>query len=247
MKPTRAVLLHGFLGDRNDWSPVLPALERRLRCHLVELPGHGAQPAPIAQEDIIAWFAEWAPLVDASTVLIGYSMGGRVALHAVLRNGLRPRAVILEGASAGILDESERETRRERDCRLAERLRERGLSAFLREWYSQPLFASLMRNPGRLAEVVAGRTGDPLALAAALEWLSPGRMPGLGGELALLDFPVLALAGEEDPPYSAALKTLAAASPRILARGIAGAGHNVHRENPAGWLGAVEPFLETLA
>ena len=247
MKPTRLVLLHGFLGDRNDWAPVLPALEKRLPCYLVELPGHGAQPAPIAQEDLAAWFAEWAPLVNATTVLIGYSMGGRMALHAVLRSGLRPRALILEGASPGISDEAEREARRERDGRLAARLRERGLPAFLREWYSQPLFASLLRHPDRLAEVMAGRTGDPHSLASALEWLSPGRMPGLGGELATLDFPVLALAGEADPPYSAALKTLADANPRIQTRAVAGAGHNVHRENPAGWLGAVEPFLETLA
>jgi 2-succinyl-6-hydroxy-2,4-cyclohexadiene-1-carboxylate synthase len=239
------LLLHGFLGDRNDWCPVLPALESRGAVQAVELPGHGQSSVPATDAGLAAWCADLRGRCAPHTVVIGYSLGGRLALEAIAR-GLRPRALVLESASPGLRGEPERSARRTRDAEWAKRLRGGDWPGFLDDWYAQPVFASLRTRPDLLGALRSGRGGDPQALADALTTFSPGRLPWRGDRLAAVTCPVLALAGSLDPAYSAGLETLASLAPAVTTRRIAGAGHNLHRECPAAWLDAVTSFLETL-
>ena len=74
---------------------------------------------------------------------VGYSMGGRVSLHAALAHPDAVERLVLIGATAGIDDPDERAARREADDRLADHIEAVGVPAFIDEWLANPLFAGL--------------------------------------------------------------------------------------------------------
>lgn len=156
------VLLHGFLGDSRDWDEVAGALSGQFFCIIPDLPGHGASAIgdvdPEQGMDYVALsllgMLEFGP--SGPVDIIGYSMGGRIALHFALRYPQRCRRLVLESASPGLTDPAERAARREHDDALACRLEEGPLEAFLRDWYGQPLFASLARDPAVCAGLSRG-------------------------------------------------------------------------------------------
>src|SRR5947209_1259348 len=114
------VLLHGFTHTGASWNPVVAALGERYRALAPDLRGHGAgaERVPVTLEAVLEDVDAAAP---ARFTLAGYSMGGRIALHAALAAGLGPRIgrLVLIGASPGIDDPAERAARREADERLA--------------------------------------------------------------------------------------------------------------------------------
>jgi 2-succinyl-6-hydroxy-2,4-cyclohexadiene-1-carboxylate synthase len=236
---TRPVLglLHGFLGDQNDWSPVRPALATRWDCLTPNLPGHGL---PVDRRAGVPF------VLPSADVWVGYSLGGRLLLDALARGAPMPRAVVLESSSPGLRDEAERTARRAQDERLAASLVESGLRAFLDRWYRLPLFASLEHHPALAAALRAERTGDAAALAEALVAFSPGHLPHRWDWLAACPVPVLALAGSLDAKYVAIAHEMEKTSPRVTARIVPGAGHNLHRECPEEWLSETTRFLETV-
>jgi len=145
------VLLHGFTQTGASWQPVREALAGRYRALTPDLPGHGAfaeRPASFSATD-----AYLRAIVDGPYVLTGYSMGGRIALHAALSLGARVTRLVLIGASPGLADPAERAARRADDDKLADRIEAIGVDAFVREWGAQALFAGIcktLRSGGRL-------------------------------------------------------------------------------------------------
>ncbi|HEX7072051.1 MAG TPA: alpha/beta fold hydrolase, partial [Rhodothermales bacterium] len=82
------VLLHGFLGSSSDWSDVVDRLGAGLSFITPDLPGHGNTRLP-APEPTMRMVVEWLHGVVQSAgsdrvVLVGYSMGGRIAMHYAL-------------------------------------------------------------------------------------------------------------------------------------------------------------------
>jgi len=228
--PADLVLLHGFTNTGGSWEPVRRALGGRYRALAPDLPGHGQfaarRPASFAACD-----AYVRALADERCVLCGYSMGGRVALHAALGLGRRLARLVLIGASAGLADPVERAARRADDERLAARIETLGIEAFAREWGAQPLLAGLPRGIAEQAE--ADRLGNTAAgLAAALRGLGTGVMPPLWERLGELTVPVDVLAGERDEKFVATGARMVAGLPAAALHVVPGAGHAVHLEAP---------------
>src|SRR3954468_16390548 len=112
----RLVLLHGFTQTRQSWRRTAQALAGTYRAIVPDLPGHGQAATKTASFDAVtAYIRALEP-----SVLVGYSMGGRIALHAAVQLNLQP--LVLVGASPGLQDPNERAQRREADERLAQRI-----------------------------------------------------------------------------------------------------------------------------
>jgi 2-succinyl-6-hydroxy-2,4-cyclohexadiene-1-carboxylate synthase len=231
------VLAHGFTQSALAWGPFLAALGDGRPLRPVDLAGHGGAPVT---EDLpeaahrLGREGGWGPY-------LGYSLGGRVALHLAVTQPELVTALVLIGAHPGIEDTDQRAERRRADDELADRLLAIGLDAFLDEWLAQPLFATL---PAGSAQRDLRLRNDPAALAATLRNLSTGRQTPLWDLLPGLGMPVLVLAGENDHKYTRiGRQTVATIGTNAGFAPIPGAGHAAHLEQPAATARLVVDFL----
>ena len=236
--PAELILVHGFTQTGRSWQPVLHALGGRYRALAPDLPGHGdfaaRRPASFAACD--AYLGALAG--DRRITLAGYSLGGRVALHAGLSLGDRVERLVLISASPGLANASERGARAAADAALADRIEAIGLDAFVREWGAQPLFAGMPRGIAELAEADRMRNTAE-GLAAALRGLGTGVMPSLWNRLEELTVAVDLVVGERDLKFRAIAERMQAALPDAKLHVVPGAGHAVQLEVP----GAVADVL----
>jgi 2-succinyl-6-hydroxy-2,4-cyclohexadiene-1-carboxylate synthase len=241
------LLLHGFLGSRRDWDPVVAPLSRTHRCLAVDLPGHGETGAPV---DESLWtpagcVAALAALAEAhgGGAIAGYSLGGRLALQLAIDHPRAvKRAVILSG-TPGIAGECGRGQRRNADEGLARRLEREGLDAFLEEWYRLPLFAAL-REHARFADVLERRRrNDPKLLARSLRTMGTGTQRSLWADLPALRVPLLLLAGERDEKFTDIAFDMAARCPKAEAVIVRGRGHALVEEDPEAVAREIAGFL----
>ncbi|RAL23677.1 hypothetical protein DL240_05825 [Lujinxingia litoralis] len=242
-----ALFVHGFMGDGRDWEEVIAGCRDVRRCVAVDLPGHGGSVGALGEEPMtLGAMAEQVAAVVAEVSsepvdVVGYSMGGRVALALALAYPERVRTVVLESASPGLEGEGARKVRAELDRERAARLRGVGVRGFVAEWYELALFESLRAHPG--FEAMKGRRleGDAEALARVIAEVSPGLEPERWSELPGLGVPSLWIAGASDARY-ASMAARAAGASGGEARVIGGAGHNVHLEEPRGVVEALRVF-----
>jgi 2-succinyl-6-hydroxy-2,4-cyclohexadiene-1-carboxylate synthase len=248
------VLVHGFTASAASWGErIVDGLAGAgLAPVLVDLPGHGRYAEPhkgsgrapaITLADALAVIA--AATRDERADVIGYSMGGRMALHFAVAHPERVRRLVLESASPGLATEAERAARRASDEALAELLVREGIDAFVERWEAQPLFdsrASLdVRELARQRELRL--MNDPAQLAAALRGLGTGTLPSLWERLGELSIPTLLVVGALDRKFVEIANRMASALPSAEVVEVRGAGHTVHLERPAEWLSAVTRFL----
>jgi 2-succinyl-6-hydroxy-2,4-cyclohexadiene-1-carboxylate synthase len=243
--------LHGFMGDSADWGPVMARLEDRFRCLAMDLPGHGRSlDQPDETYSVEGATQAVVETLDAEDVppctLVGYSMGGRVALSLALRHPERVERLVLESTSPGLRTETERAERRAVDADRADRIEE-DLPAFLAGWYRQPLFESLARH-GLVEEMVQTRsTNDPHELARALRGMSPGRQASFWDQLDELDRPTLIMTGALDDKYVDITDATDARIDPARRVVVSEAGHNVHAERPTAFFDVLKHFLTDTA
>lgn len=253
MAPHPALLLHGFTGSAAAWGQaVLEPLERDRDLLAVDLPGHGASPAPPDPEDVrIERVVEGLiELLDCRGVeradWVGYSMGGRVALAAAALRPERVHRLVLESGSPGLPTEAERARRRRDDEALARKLEERGIEWFVDHWMALPLFRSQASLPREVLAAARRRrlSNEPAALAAVLRGLGTGSQPSFWDHLPAIDAATLLVTGQLDAKYVAIAERMHRALPRARHVSVKGAGHTVHLEAPRAWVEAVTGFLD---
>ena len=239
-------LLHGFTQSGRSWRELIAHMPEAWKWIVPDLRGHGeTQLRHGALCSMDACTADLVRLWDALGVershIVGYSMGGRLALHVAARRPDRVLSLLTVGAHAG-LEVDAREGRRRGDEGLAERIEKDGLDAFVDYWGSLPLFAGLeRRGPAYVAEVRAERLRNHVAgLACSLRGMGAGAMHPLWDELAQVDFPCTFVAGQLDHGYVASARRLAATVPHGRVELVLHAGHAVHQERP-------EAFARVLA
>jgi 2-succinyl-6-hydroxy-2,4-cyclohexadiene-1-carboxylate synthase len=225
--PPALVLLHGFTQTRQSWRRTVQALAGRYRALTPDLPGHGQAVHRTASFAAVTAYVR--ALAPAPFTLAGYSMGGRVALHAAFE--LRPQRLVLVGASPGLEDPAERAARRARDEALAARIEAIGIEAFAAEWGAQPLFAG---QPERVrAAANADRLRNtPAGLAAALRGLGTGAMEPLWDRLPSLAIPVTLVVGERDEKFRALAERMRERLPLAHLIVVPGNGHAPQLEAP---------------
>jgi 2-succinyl-6-hydroxy-2,4-cyclohexadiene-1-carboxylate synthase len=224
----RVVLVHGFTQTLRCWGPLADDLGRDHRLVLVDAPGHGGSSS--VRADLAAGATLLGDAAGPATY-VGYSMGGRLALHLALARPELVHRLVLIGATGGIDDEQDRAARRAADERLAAHLEQVGVSTFVDEWLAQPLFAGLSPTAAardeRLVNTAAG-------LASSLRLAGTGTQEPLWDRLSAIDVPVLVMAGVDDPKFSVLAGRLARSiGPGATVALVPRAGHSAPFENPA--------------
>jgi 2-succinyl-6-hydroxy-2,4-cyclohexadiene-1-carboxylate synthase len=223
------VFLPGFMQHADTWSPIAAAVGESYPVRLLEFE---------------TWtFEERLEEIEAAAagaVVVGYSMGGRLALHAAL--AVPFAGLVTLGSSAGIEDADERRRRRAADLELADWIETHSIEEVVARWEANPVFAS--QSPSLVAAQRAGRLDhEPAALARLLRSVGQGALESIWDELATLRMPVLALAGENDGTYEAAARRIASLVPRGRCGVVAGAGHAAHLEAPDATRDAILAFV----
>jgi 2-succinyl-6-hydroxy-2,4-cyclohexadiene-1-carboxylate synthase len=230
MAPT-VVFLHGFTHTGRSWQPVIAALGERYTSVADDIRGHGdaSERVPVSLGAVIDDVLAGAP---ERFTLVGYSMGGRIALHVALATGERVERLILIGASPGIADDGERAARRRADEELADQIKRSSIEEFAQRWAQTPVLAGL--PPAVLEAAHADRLrSTPAGLARALRGLGTGALPSLWGRLGELSMPVKLAVGERDSKFQAIAASMARGIPAAEVVVVPGAGHAVHLETPA--------------
>jgi 2-succinyl-6-hydroxy-2,4-cyclohexadiene-1-carboxylate synthase len=234
------LMLHGFTGSGATWEPHAVALSNHYRCIAVDLLGHGRTRAPADPTRFTAERAvrDLLAILDAlglqSVAVFGYSMGGRLALNLALAAPNRIHGLILESASPGIADPSERAARVAADEALAKAIVEQGVEAFVARWEALPLFSSQAALPPAARERLRAQRLDnnPMGLANSLRGMGAGTMPAVRDRLAELRMPTLLIAGALDDKYRQLALSMARDIPGAAVAIVPGAGHAVHLERP---------------
>ncbi len=244
------VCLHGMTLSGRDWEPVRSRLEPDRTVVAPDLIGHGQSEAPERSEPyrVDSVIDRLLGMVDELGIeaadWVGYSMGGRILLHLALEAPDRVDSLVLESTTAGLEDSTEREKRRTKDRKLARYLEDHSLEAFVDRWLEAPVFESqrdLPEEKRRWARETR-LEADPAGLARALRQLSRGRVPAVWDRLERIRKPVLLVTGERDEKHRNLHSRMEARLPRIRSEIIAGAGHNVHFEQPQRFVELVRTF-----
>ncbi|WP_419924724.1 2-succinyl-6-hydroxy-2,4-cyclohexadiene-1-carboxylate synthase [Candidatus Poriferisocius sp.] len=244
MTETATVVLHGFTGSAAAMAPLASRLPDPVV--VLDLPGHG--PGLISNDpaDYTMAAAVSGVLASASDLerfaLVGYSMGGRVALHIALACPDRVVALALIGARAGIDDPAERAERIAADEALASRIESEGVEWFADYWADRPLFAtqrhrlSVVQRAGLRIQRLAC---DPRGLALSLRGMGAGAVEPIGCHLRELSMSCTLIVGEDDTKFAAIARDMAAAIPQADVCVIPDAGHATHLEAPDATAAAV--------
>jgi 2-succinyl-6-hydroxy-2,4-cyclohexadiene-1-carboxylate synthase len=243
-------LLHGFTQSGRSWHEIVSLMPAGWQWVLPDLRGHGAtQVKPGAPYTMEACTQDlerlWDSLGIARTHLVGYSMGGRLALHIAATRPERLLSLMTIGAHAG-LDEETREGRRQGDEALAQRIETDGLEAFVNYWSSLPMFEGLeRRGPSFVAQVRAARMENHVAgLAGSLRGMGAGAMRPVWHELNRVAASSTFVAGQLDRGYAESARRLAGSVPNGRVVLVQRAGHTVHLERPEAFARLLIAHLE---
>lgn len=251
-----AIMLHGFMGCAQDWKAVAESLAPALRCLCPDLPGHGAQRYDIANaaasmSEIAAALIEYLDVNEIDTcTLMGYSMGGRIALYTALHYPHRFSRLVLVSTSPGLRTAQERSVRLEQDQQLQQELAKMGegspeFEAFLRCWYQQPLFSELSKQQALYEALVQRRMkNNPPALSESLHALSVASQPECWKELQQLAMPTLIVVGEKDEKYCRTSEEMVRLLPHSTLEIINKSGHIPHIEQHGRCVENLNNFLK---
>ncbi len=244
------ILLHGFTGSSATWTPHLAALAG-FTTVAVDLLGHGNSDAPSTPDryrmercvDDLTSLLDHLEIERAA--VLGYSMGGRVALQLALGAPDRLWALVLESASPGIDAVTEREDRVRSDAALAGEIERNGIGAFVDRWQALPLWASQDRLPAAVRDQLRRQRlrNSPVGLANSLRGAGAGQEAPVLGRLGELRMPTLLIAGALDQKYVALARKMSDALPCVRTQIVQDAGHATHLEQPEAFHRAVGEFL----
>ena len=219
-----------------------------VRSHVKDLPGHGSNDVvPRDYRSVIKDLANWVQSqAQYPSILVGYSMGGRIGWHLVHQYPKLFTFFIVESGSPGMIDKAERATRRANDHALLSQVLSGAepFPQFLKKWYEQPIFASCQQR--LLQRVMRKRMNNhPNLLHSSLQILGTGVLPSLWRELPTIQIPTLFLTGARDIKFCQMSKKCQSMASQITSRSIPRASHHIHQEQPQTMANAILEFINS--
>ncbi|NWK57179.1 alpha/beta fold hydrolase [Verrucomicrobiaceae bacterium N1E253] len=238
--------LHGAVGRPADWL----GLSDALRAHGLPLRGEVRRldlwrfldccPMPLSQfGDTLA--SEIAR-VDDEPILIAYSMGGRLALHALIARPELWKAAVIISAHPGLQEESERAVRRAQDAIWSARALKGDWREFLEQWQAQSVLADGPAMPDRM-QLKDRRTS---VARSFVDW-SLGAQQDLRPQLRAVSCPVLWLSGARDEKFTALAEEVVPFFQNASHQVLEDCGHRVPWEKSEAFAGVCVQWLEALA
>jgi 2-succinyl-6-hydroxy-2,4-cyclohexadiene-1-carboxylate synthase len=233
----KLLCLHGFLGSKKDFKPILEQLSSEFHCLSVDLPGHGKTKIDQASGYGMAAIAQGLiqliqELDFAPCYLVGYSMGGRLALYLACCFPQYFSGVLLESTSPGLATELERAERQKKDEALAVSLETDIWPNFVKQWYNQPLFSTLKSHSSFETLLQSRYDNCPFELARSLRGMGTGVQPSLWAALSGLKLPLTLVVGGLDFKFMALNQAMISCCPSARLVTVP-TGHVVHFEAPA--------------
>ncbi|HYW20587.1 MAG TPA: 2-succinyl-6-hydroxy-2,4-cyclohexadiene-1-carboxylate synthase [Nodularia sp. (in: cyanobacteria)] len=247
------LFLHGFMGNIHEFDEAIKILAEEFSFLTIDLPGHGK--TQVLGGDKYYTMANTANavinLLDDLKIkqcfLVGYSMGGRLALYLTLHFPQRFAKVVLESASPGLATEIERLARVKSDAQIARKLArsitQSDFNTFLQNWYSQPIFGSIKNHP-QFELILENRLqNNPVELTKSLQFMGTGNQPSLWDKLNQNTTPLLLLTGEYDQKFIDINTAIAEKCQIAQLKVINHAGHNIHLENTEEFVKNIRDFF----
>lgn len=235
------------MGDCYDFDRVISNLGQ-FCCIAVDLPGHGQTEVkqdcdyqmPNVAEAIIRLLEQ---LNIKQCILVGYSLGGRIALYLAIHFPQYFQGVVLESASPGLSSQIERDRRIAQDSNLAEQLESSDFADFVEQWYGNSLFTFFVQHPDYLQAIARRLNNDPFKLAKSLRLIGLGTQPSLWQTLAKIQSPLLLIVGQLDRKFVNINQMMTNLCPQASLQIVSKTGHNVHFENPLMFSNLLQAFI----
>lgn len=234
------LLLHGFTGSKNTWAPFIPMWSKKFQIISVDIIGHGETDSP---EEVLPYtMPEVAEALEillnnhgiTKTHVLGYSMGGRLALYLMMTRPELIGSVLLESASPGLLSREEQESRIKHDTALADKIVRQGVEAFVNEWERIPLFSTQLSLPDAVKQRIRKErlSQTSQGLANSLRGMGTGMQPSLWESLTECHKQVMLVVGQLDTKFVNIAGEMEKQLPKCRKIVVEGVGHAVHVESP---------------
>jgi len=233
------VFLHGFTGAPESFEAVRGRLTKRAVVLAPPLLGHAG--GPQSGQSFGGEVDRLTHLIEkdcpAPPVIVGYSMGARLALGIAAQQASLAQALLLISVNPGLTSAEERAQRVAADEEHAQFLEQQGTRAFIEQrWQAQALFASQRKlDPGLLATQTQQREQhSATGLAGCLRTLGLGVMPSFWDTLPTVAdrVPLTLLTGALDEKFDELAARACTMTPKINWLSIPNAGHNLLLEAP---------------
>lgn len=240
-------LMHGFMGTGSVFSELIDNIRGFCNPVTIDLLGHGDTEGSDEPER----YNHNQQISDLSSILdrlalndlyiYGYSMGGRLALHLVMKYPKFCKGLILESSGCGIEDEESRNERKNLDERRAIEITN-DFDSFVQKWNRNSLFqSSFAKNADDYLQYLSKQV--PEYMAASLKGFGSGVMPPVCNKLDQFQVPCLLLTGSEDQKYRSWMTNLKKIMSEAELAVIEEAGHRVHFDRPKKIAEKIQPFL----
>ncbi|WP_141433730.1 2-succinyl-6-hydroxy-2,4-cyclohexadiene-1-carboxylate synthase [Bacillus sp. 03113] len=245
------LLLHGFTGDSSTWTSFYDQWGKHSTVISLDVIGHGTTESPVDVEkyDILSVAKDLFELLENLKInkvdLLGYSMGGRLALTFALQYPHKVRKLILESATAGIANENEREQRRMKDHQLGEFLQENGVLTFVDYWEEIPLFTTQKRlSSDKRAQIREQRLNNKaIGLINSLKGMGTGAQPSWWEKLESVTCEVLLVTGSLDLKFCQIAEKMKGKMALCQWITVEDCGHAIHVEEPKKFGTIISEFL----
>lgn len=244
------VLLHGFMGSGDSFKHLIPSLTDFCNPITIDLLGHGKTEGSEMHyrfssneqvADICKLIGEQFP---TPLYVLGYSMGGRLALQSCLKRPDLFLGLILESTTFGLENLQERQARQALDAQRADSIMG-NFESFLKEWNNMPLFKA-----GNLSEKQKNtlthiqRNQNPVWIGNTLLGFGTGTMPFLGNYLDQLSLPVKLIAGSLDTKFVNIMNSMLKKIDNCSLSIIKNAAHRVHFDQQEIYISLLSEFIK---
>lgn len=245
------LLLHGFTGDYSTWSSFCGDWGKHSKLIMPDILGHGKTDSPhdtkrYSIELLAKDLNSLLHVMGISQVdLLGYSMGGRLALTFAILYPEKVRRLILESSSPGLPTKEEQDFRCMKDNELAEFILEKGVLSFVEYWENIPLFSTMKRQPDQVKEMIRKQrlSNNPRGLAGSLKGMGTGVQPSWWKNLQSIEHQVLLVTGDLDTKFCFIAEKMMGMLKKGTWMTISNSGHANHVEEREKFATIVSDFL----